>query len=143
MEGFDSLIVVPKSVAPNLYELSRVGCAFMRTPRGIPMNSLRHSGNVLHAVRKVSAGGRGWQGFVVLVVQGNHLLDDCTESLENNSFVATVAAAIHQAWGAAHITLVFFRPFDDLRVSGAFVHDLDSSIARRLRTNQPLFRFRH
>ena len=53
------------------------------------------------------------------------------EFIEDLLLIVSMATTINQSRRTTHITLIFFRPFNNLYVFRAIFHCFDSSIARR------------
>lgn len=51
---------------------------------------------------------RFWQGFAIMVIKRNNVIDDMTELLEYRHFIITVASAKHKPGTASYVALVLF-----------------------------------
>jgi len=86
-----------------------------------------------HSLRRYSlrdslSGRRRRQGSAVLFEDFDPFINDSAQLSIDFGFVIAMAARANNAGALADETVILIRPFDNLDVSRAFVHDFDSSI---------------
>jgi predicted MPP superfamily phosphohydrolase len=84
--------------------------------------------DTLQCVHRFSAAKRWWQGFTLLFVQFDHLIDDLAKMVENLSFVAAVTAPVEKLGTTAYKTPVFVGPLHNLCILCSRCHFFTSTI---------------
>ena len=59
----------------------------------------------------------------------DHLINNLAELVKDSAFIVAVSAAEDQGRWAAHVALIFFRPFDNLGVACTGFHVFASAMA--------------